>query len=161
MEALAGEPFSSLRYFPPLPVPGVVYSVHLYEPSAFTMQGVTPEEPLGVTYPGKIGGIAWDKAQMQKTLQPVVDYQKRYHVAIYVGEFSAIRWAPGAVNWLRDAIDLFELNGWDWSYHAFREWQGWSVEYGPDKDATAPSATPTDRERLLRSWYAKNVKPRP
>ena len=161
VECLAGEPFSSLKYFPPLPVPGVVYSVHMYEPSGFTMQGVTPDQPVGVTYPGKVGDVQWDKAQMQKTLQPVVDYQKHYHVDIYVGEFSAIRWAPGAVDWLRDAIDIYEANGWDWSYHAFREWQGWSVEYGSDKNATVPDSMPADREMLLRSWYDKNVQMRP
>lgn len=153
-----GGSYLELPYFAPLPVSGVVYSVHMYEPSAFTMQGVSPDQPLGVTYPGKIGGVTWDKAQMEKSLQVVADYQKHYHAAIYIGEFSAIRWAPGAEAWLRDAISIFEKNGWDWSYHAFREWQGWSVEYGPDKNATAPSATPTERELLLRSWYTKNVK---
>ena len=156
-----GGSYDQLPYFPPLPVPGVVYSVHMYEPGAFTMQGVTPDQPVGVTYPGKISGAFWDRAKMAKSLQVVAEYQRHYHVAIYIGEFSAIRWAPGAADWLRDAISIFEKNGWDWSYHAFREWEGWSVEYGPDKNATAPSATPTDRERLLRSWYAKNVKPRP
>jgi len=56
-------------------------------------------------------------------------------------------------------LSVFEKNGW--GCRASRERQGWNVEYGPDKNATAPSATPTDRELLLRSWYAKNVKPRP
>ncbi len=152
-----GGSYMELPYFAPLPVSGVVYSVHMYEPGAYTMQGVTPDQPLGVVYPGKIGGEVWNKAQMEKSLQIVADYQKHYHAVIYIGEFSAIRWAPGAADWLRDAISIFEKNGWDWSYHAFREWQGWSVEYGADKNATAPNATPTDRERLLRSWYAKNV----
>ncbi len=154
-----GGGYDQLPYFAPLPVPGVVYSVHMYEPSAFTMQGVTPDLPTGVAYPGRINGALWDRAQMARSLQVVADYQRHYHVAIYIGEFSAIRWAPGAREWLGDAISIFEKNGWDWSYHAFREWQGWSVEYGPDKNATAPSATPTDRELLLRSWYAKNVNP--
>ncbi len=156
-----GGGYDELKYFAPLPVPGVVYSVHMYEPGAFTMQGVTPDRPLGIPYPGKINGVLWYRAQMTRSLQTVADYQKHYHVAIYIGEFSAIRWASGARDWLRDAISIFEQNGWDWSYHAFREWQGWSVEYGPDKNATAPSAKPTDREMLLRSWYAKNIKPRP
>jgi endoglucanase len=156
-----GGSYDQLPYFAPLPVSGVVYSVHMYEPGAYTMQGVTPDQPLGVHYPGNIGGAAWDRAQMAHSLQVVADYQKHYHVAIYIGEFSAIRWAPGAVDWLRDAISIFEKNGWDWSYHAFREWQGWSVEYGSDKDAIAPSVTPTDRELLLRLWYAKNIKAHP
>ena len=30
--------------------------------------------------------------------------------------------------WIRDCIDILEEYGWDWSYHAFREWDGWSVE---------------------------------
>jgi len=156
-----GGGYDQLPYFAPLPLPNVVYSVHLYEPAPFTMQGVTPDMPTGVSYPGIIKGVRWDRAEMARSLQVVADYQKHYHVAIYIGEFSAIRWAPGGDAWLRDAISIFEANNWDWSYHAFREWQGWSAEYGPDKNATAPSATPTDREKLLRSWYAKNVKPKP
>lgn len=162
VEAEAGQPFDQFKYFPPIPVRGVVYSIHLYEPGRYTMQGVgnIADAPIGPAYPGIIGGVHWDKAQLAKVLQPVVDYQKHYGVAIYVGEFSAIRWAPGAKQWLSDAIDLFEQNGWDWSYHAFREWQGWSVEYDADPKSTAPTPTPTDRETLLRAWFAKNAKPR-
>jgi hypothetical protein len=63
----------------------------------------------------------WDKPQLRKALQPVRDFQLAHHVGIYVGEFSALRWAPGACNWLRDCIDLFEEYGWDWTYHAYRE----------------------------------------
>ena len=88
------------------------------------------------------------------------DWQLDHGAQIYVGEFSAIRWAPdnSACRYLRDCISLFEEFGWDWSYHAFREWNGWSVEHGPEKEDTKPAKTPTDREKLLREWYAKNVK---
>ncbi|MBV9848394.1 MAG: cellulase family glycosylhydrolase [Armatimonadetes bacterium] len=153
-----GGGYDQIRFFAPLPVRGIVYSVHMYEPGAFTMQGVTPGLPTGVTYPGTVQEVYWDRAQMEKSLQTVADYQHHYHVAIYIGEFSAVRWAPGAAQYLRDAIDIFEKNGWDWSYHAFREWQGWSVEYPSAPKATRPAPTPTDRERLLRAWYAKNRK---
>ena len=80
---------------------------------------------------------------------------------IYAGEFSAIRWAPAgsACRWLGDVIDIFEAHGWDWSYHAFREWDGWSVEHGPDRNDRTPAAAPTDRQILLRKWYARNEKP--
>jgi len=61
-------------------------------------------------------------------------------------------------NRVRDCINLFEEFGWDWSYHAFREWNGWSVEHGPDKEDAGPSQTRTDREKLLHEWYGKNVK---
>ena len=29
---------------------------------------------------------------------------------------------------IRDCIAVFEELGWDWTYHAYREYQGWSVQ---------------------------------
>jgi endoglucanase len=34
------------------------------------------------------------------------------------------RWALGAEKYLDDSIGFFEALGWDWSYHAFCEWEG-------------------------------------
>jgi endoglucanase len=150
----------SLQYFKPLDVPKVVYSVHMYLPHGFTHQGVRGN-PTGISYPGKVGKEDWDKVKLRATLQPVIEYQRQHNVHIYIGEFSAIRWAPGqsAYNYLRDLIDIFEEHGWDWSYHAFREWDGWSVEHGADPKDHRPSPQPTEREQLLRGWFAKNAKP--
>ncbi len=108
---------ASIRNLDPLPVEGVVYSVHMYEPSAFTHQGIHGNA-AGVRYPGLIGKVQQDKATLRAVLQPVRDFQRRHNVHIYVGEFSAIRWAPGAVDYLRDCIELFEEYGWDWTCHA-------------------------------------------
>ena len=148
----------SLRDFVPIEVSNVVYSCHMYVPSEFTHQGVFRHTTRSFAYPGAIDGVLWDKAALEQALQPVVEFQKRYNVHIYIGEFSAIRWAPdeSAFRYLRDVIDIFEDHGWDWSYHAFREWDGWSVEHGPDRQDPARSRAPTRREELLKSWYAKN-----
>jgi len=83
-------------------------------------------------------------------------------VHMYIGEFSAIRWAPdnSAQRYLRDVIDIFEANDWDRTYHAFREWDGWSVEHGADRKDRQRTANPTDRQKLLKSWCAKNQKPK-
>ena len=153
---------AALENLDPLPVPGVVYSVHMYEPHHFTHQGVY-DNAAGVRYPGLVDGKQWDKDRLRRALQPVLDFQRAYGVQIYVGEFSAIRWAPddSACRYLKDVIDLLEENGWDWAYHAFREWNGWSVEHGADRNDNSPSKTPTSRETLLRSWFEKNVKPAP
>jgi hypothetical protein len=62
--------------------------------------------------------------------------------------------------YLSDLIDIFESHGWDWSYHAFREWSGWSLEYGSDRQDTEPASSPTDRQWLLCDWFARNQKPR-
>ena len=156
VEPIGGDP-NELENLDPLPVPDVVYSVHMYLPHAFTHQGVYGT-PTGRVYPGKIDGREWNKETLRKALQPVREFQKKYGVHIYIGEFSAIRWAPddSACRYLSDCIDIFEENGWDWAYHAYREWSGWSVEYGPDPKDNAPSKTRTSREQLLRAWFAKN-----
>lgn len=144
----------------PLPVSNVVYSVHMYLPHALTHQGVYGDGPA-YPYPGVIEGKQWDKAALEAALQPVIDFQRTYGVHIYIGEFSAIRWAPdeSAYRYLKDLIEIFETHGWDWSYHAFREWSGWSVEHGSDRNNTKPSAEPTNRQRLLRQWFSENRKP--
>jgi hypothetical protein len=151
----------SLADFTPLAVPNVVYSAHMYVPGEFTHQGVHKRDQPPVTYPGEIHGKRWDKATLVAALQPVIDFQRTYNVHIYIGEFSAIRWAPGdsACRYLQDVIEICEEHGWDWSYHAFREWQGWSVEHGGDRTDTRPAPQPTDRQRLLCEWFDKNEKP--
>lgn len=150
-----------LKEFLPLPLSNVVYSVHMYEPHAFTHQGVHQKGPA-LSYPGMINGQYWDKAALERALAPAVEFQKRFNVQIYIGEFSAIRWAPdnSACRYLKDLIDIFEARGWDWTYHAFREWSGWSVEHGSDPTDTRPASAPTDRQRLLCDWFSKNQKPK-
>jgi hypothetical protein len=151
---------NGLRELRPLAVSNVVYSVHMYLPHAFTHQGVYGSGKA-YRYPGEIEGKRWDKAQIEAALKPVVDFQRKYNVHMYIGEFSAIRWAPdgSAYRYLKDLIDVFEAHDWDWSYHAFREWDGWSVEHGPDPKDPGRAKSRTDREQLLRSWFAQNMKP--
>ena len=117
----------------------MIYQVHMYVPGEFTHQGVYGSS-TGVRYPGKIGATEWNKEQLRKVLQPVREFQLAYNVHIYVGEFSAIRWAPGdsAYRYLKDCIELFEEYGWDWTYHAYREWDGWRWSTAPIQTTTGP-----------------------
>lgn len=151
--------WGNLPFFEPLNVPGIVYSVHMYEPMLFTHQGVLGGMPAGVTYPGVIDGQTWNIGKLRRVLAPVRDFQRDYNVPVYIGEFSAARWAPdgSAGRYLRDCITIFEDYGWDWSYHAFREWHGWNVEFGPDKEKPAPAASPTPAEQALRDGLSKNI----
>ncbi|MDG3004826.1 glycoside hydrolase family 5 protein [Paludisphaera mucosa] len=144
--------------FEPLPgIEGVVYSVHMYLPHQFTHQGVQGN-PKGLTYPGVIAGRKWDKDAVRLALEPARRFERTFNVPIYIGEFSAIRWAPGtsARDYLRDVIDVMEEYGWDWAYHAYREWNSWSFEHGSDPDDAKPSPSPTDRCLLLKSYFARN-----
>jgi endoglucanase len=123
----------------PLPDTHVIYSVHSYYPGEFTGQGLDYvggfdrtdlSKKKDVHYPSKINGVYYDKSEIEKALAPAIDFAKKWHVPMYVGEFSVIRWAPkaDAVQWLKDSVDIFEQLGWSWSYHAFREFNGWSLE---------------------------------
>ena len=149
-----------LADFDPLSDKKVVYSLHMYEPMEFTHQNVyTQVTPI--TYPGKMSDNKWwDKEALRRVLQPVIDWQRAYNAHVYVGEFSAIRWAPGesAHAWMRDAIELFEEYKWDWCYHAFREWDGWSVEHVGNRTNTQVATTPTQRQYLLWWWFGHNKK---
>lgn len=94
-------------------------------------------------------------------MKPAIDFAARYRVHMYVGEFSCIRNAPGdtTVNYLTDVIDILEKQGWDWSYHAFREWPGWSVEHTGPLDRPTLAKEPTPSRKLLMGWYGRNEKP--
>lgn len=163
----------------PLEDDRVIYSVHYYTPqSSLTHVGLdhqrnpdkyTREQALQAinkVYPGVLGGKHWDKEEHRKELQPVVDFQTRYNVPIYVGEFSIISWVPveSSVNWLTDVIELFEEQQWPWSYHAFREWQGWSLEHPEGSEAFwfSNQAAPgwfngeTERAKVIKRAFTKN-----
>ncbi len=144
----------------PLDMDRVIYGFHMYLPHQFTHQGVHGS-PVGLNYPGEIAGEFWDKERLRQAMLPAIEFQREFNVHIHVGEFSAIRWAPdnSAYRYLRDVIDLFEEYGWDWTYHAFREWDGWSVEHGPEPEDKERAETPTQRQQLLLGWFAKNEKP--
>ena len=157
----------------PLPDSRIIYSLHFYEPELFTHQGVRDVEgtpltealkKINISYPGTIGDETWNKARLETCLAPVDAFQAKYHVPIYVGEFSVVRWAPAGsgARWLRDVIDLFEARKWSWTYHAFREWNGWSLEHDGQywMNGMPPppvSTNDTDRAQVVREALARNA----
>lgn len=150
VEAISFSNPSGFLTLKPIPGKNLIYSPHFYEPGLFTHQGIYGIK-LGAKYPGKIGNDYWDKERIRKELQTVVDFQKKYNVPIYIGEFSVARWAEGGDQWLKDVVEVFEENGWDWCYHAFREYHGWSLEHeGTDVKTPIPSVTNPRKEVMLK-----------
>lgn len=147
----------------PVSDPNVVYSFHMYLPHEFTEQGTRPQWPSGQVYPGTIG-LGWDEktptlvdaAWLRESVQAVVEFQRRHGARIWVGEFSARRDAPqdSALRYLSDVLALFDEQGWDWAYHAFRESRLWDLELDADPEAkTRRDSTP--RLELLRGYWSR------
>jgi aryl-phospho-beta-D-glucosidase BglC (GH1 family) len=135
--------------------PRTVYDVHFYDPHYYTHQ--KPGDKI--SYPGfRVPGqpeVAWDKATLEARLAPVRAFQEKYHVPIFVGEFGCARYAPGAEQWLRDQMNLYEQFGWSWAYWAFREWNVMNIER--TADATDKVNRPdTPLLRLFKTYFAKD-----
>ena len=143
---------SAFRYLSPLAMDNVIYQVHCYRPGDYTHQGVRGN-PVGAVWPDPAKGR--DREYLRKALQPVRDFQLRHKARIYVGEFSAASYAPGAENYLRDCIALFEEYGWDWTYHAFREADVWNVEKERNDAGKYVPAADTPRKRALLEGFAR------
>ena len=145
---------TDFAYLTPLPMKDIIYQAHMYNPGAYTHQGIS-NRTKGVKYPDD--SKKWNKETMRKHLQPVRDFELKHGAKIYFGEFSAARWAEGAEIYLQDVIDIFEEYGWDWSYHAFRESHCWDVEIPPDGNPGAQNRVEmTARKQVLINAFKKN-----
>ena len=149
---------SAFAFMCPLRLKNIIYQAHMYQPMDFTHQGVQGKwKP--VAYPDREKG--YDREFLRKALSKVREFELKHGARIYIGEFSAISWAEGAGEYIADVISIMDEYGWDWSYHAFREWQGWSVEHaaaqkGPGK-YVASDVNP--RKRALLNGFRKRVEP--
>lgn len=152
-------------YLTPLKMDNVIYQVHVYWPQEYTHQGVgaNPLYPE-VAWPDKKRD--WDAAHLRHMLRFVRDFERRYGAKIYVGEFSAIGWAQAPEKYLEDVIQMIEDSGWDWSYHAFREWEAWDVEcesafpIAEKRRKMKPALEETPRAKVLKRGLRGEIRGR-
>lgn len=157
--ALPGVYWRSAESMAPLPFENLVYTFHLYDPMALTHQGLKGYPKSEPYRAAEVDGI------VASVTAKVAAFARRHQVPIYVGEFSAVRWAPGdaADRYLERVIALFEANGWPWTYHAFRGYPGWNAEIEPADMPTVLArgkarelAGDTRALRILRARFAEN-----
>ena len=148
---------STFSYLSPLPLKNIIYAFHFYEPGPYTHQGTSSAtmEEVKKGNLRKYPSETFDKNSLRKTVMPIQDFANRYHAQVVCSEFSVIRWAPGAEQWLEDIISIFEENNWNWTYHAFREWHGWSVEHDSDWRNENPVNYNTKRKEILLEHFKK------
>ena len=119
---------SQYQNFKPLNQPRIIYGAHVYNAHPYTHQGIY-NNPLNVVWPGMINGTYWDKSQLTKQIQPLITFKNTYNVPVWIGEFSAINWAPGADTYLKDAVSVFNQNGFGWMYFSLNGYHGWNPDY--------------------------------
>jgi aryl-phospho-beta-D-glucosidase BglC (GH1 family) len=106
----------------------IIYNAHMYMPSHFAAQGIG-NKPLNVRYPGYVRGKHWDAAELRRHMKPLREFQRKYQVPVMVGEFSAVRWADGGEQYIKDLADIFDSYGWSWLYFSATGWHGWNPDY--------------------------------
>lgn len=134
-----GQPQAYQQFVPPQDKK-LVWGAHMYQPHVFTHQGIGGR-PLGVVYPGPASGVNWDKNELRRLLEPLRQFQQAQPGPVFIGEFSAVVWAPGAEQYLLDLASLFNEYGWAWDYFSATDWHGWNPDYdeffAPDVPASA------------------------
>lgn len=123
-----GEAQGYADFTPPLSFPRLVFCAHVYVPYLFTLQG-TRNFPVGGSYPGMFGLKYWNKNSLRGALKPLRIFQNKYHVPVYIGEFSAVRWAEGGERYIIDLASLYNEYGWGWSYFSATGWHGFNPDY--------------------------------
>ena len=158
IEAVQWDSADAFAYLSPLRLDNVIYQVHMYQPGEYTHQGVHAKTAEYGHYPWPNPEKKWDKDYIRSRLAPVRAFEKKYNAKIYVGEFSAINWAEGADRYIADCIDVFNEYNWDWTFHAFREWPGWSVEHVGTNARDLHPSSDNPRKRALLEGLRKGIK---
>lgn len=119
--------------------PHLYYSFHMYEPFRYTFKRVEATYPGFVPYPrNKQWGEDWNKKKLEETMvKTVKEWQKKNKLSsnhIIVGEFGIHRDAKGALNYIKDLVQIFEENKWHHAYYSFHE-DNWKVMFKLHKKA--------------------------
>ncbi len=143
---VGGNNYSGAEWLPYLTLvddPHMVYTIHQYSPHEYTHQD--PPDPMR-SYPGYFdinydgNPENFDRAWLENLLSIAIDFSAKYSVPLAVNEYGAERWVAGAADYVRDEMDLFEQNGWN---YAAWQWQpawfplregdnSFNFRFGPD-----------------------------
>lgn len=152
---IGGLPGEYGEKFQPLADANIIYNAHMYMPYDYTHQGVGEWSKRDVEYPGMIGFKYWDSNALEKYMFPLLSFQRKYNVPVWIGEFSAIRYAPNSDQYLSDLLTIFDKHGLGWSYYSFKGFHGWNPSCGVDFSSIQCSDENTLRWQLLKRNFSK------
>jgi len=129
---------AAFSFWPRLSAPNVLYSIHMYEPYAFTNRR-NFQSPKPYRYPGPVpfaDGVAeWNKARIEEYLSPFFGWAAERGIPanrLMVGEFGCYRRNPGCAAYLSDVLEVVNARRVHWAFYSFREdeWDGFDYEVG-------------------------------
>lgn len=168
---VAAEGWGRVRWLPylqPVADSRVVYVVDQYEPEQYTQQPA----PVTYTYPDSFDlnrdnvpdefNVDW----LDSFLSTIDDFQQAYDVPVAVSEFGVVRWAPGAADFVRDQMMLFEERGlnhalWVWNpaWPPYAEVDTFNFLHGSDP-ANHTAVESGDLIAIIRAnWSQNTVRP--
>lgn len=116
----------------------LIWGAHMYLPHAFTHQGIKGKA-MGGGYPGMNGWKYWDKDSLRAALEPLKQFQKQYPGPVFIGEFSAVRWAAGGEQYVIDLASIFDEYNWGWTYFSATGWHGMNPDYDDKHSSDDPT----------------------
>jgi Cellulase (glycosyl hydrolase family 5) len=132
VQPIHGDP-TNFQYLTPLPLDNIVYSLHMYIPDNLTAIGQKAFTERGAQ--GKAFVYPADESKITAAFAPVLAFQQKYNVPIWVGEFGiedkAIfgdQFPSGTSNkyngscWLSSVMQKMDANHWGWTFWDF--WTG-------------------------------------
>lgn len=168
----------------PLGYTNIIYSPHGYSTLKITHQGidhflkVSPaDDTVRNKYPTTTSTVnlnaPWNITNLSAQHDPVRIMTNRFHVPIFIGEFSCVNWAPvsstsgkwTSTEWINDNITLLEAEGWSWVYHAWREFEAWDAEipsqYYIDQGFTYSEGAPFNSDTKPAGWASQRTSSAP
>ena len=165
--------YSAVRWLPylqPTTDGRTVYAVHQYAPVQYTHQ-----EPgdLMHTYPG-VFDTDWDglddqfnRAWLDSLLSAVDGFLTAHDVPVAVNEYGVVRWVPGAAEFMRDEMGLFEDRGmnyalwlWEVSWPPYsEEVNAFNFRHGPDPRHHSDVESSDLMDVIVEYWGRNRVRP--
>jgi hypothetical protein len=141
----------------------IIYNFHFYEPHRYTHQNIRSNNEI-YSYPNSIGKIYWDREKLAEKIDIFQNWRITYKIKYaFGGEFSAVRWAEGKEDYLKDVIELLEERNISWSYFSYNGWPGWNYNYEHDNSRSflAKNLILSEKEtgtlRLLKKYWKLNL----
>jgi len=143
----------------PIDDPNVIYSVHFWRPSEVVFQGLWGL-PTGVDYPTS----KWNADDLWAAMRPVIEFQERYGVSIFVGELGATAYmSPNSRQvYLSDVLSMVEELGYDYTISQYHQFGSLSLEhigYQARWGDIPLFVGETEALSILKEYLARNERP--